>query len=657
MGHSLRLLTVCYPIGLLLFWGSSLIAANADLSLIERLEAADSPRQQQDVLNEIATRTAEGPLSAELTDRLIVELMSDERYGYHQIMRELPELAGDQGFSEQALLVLAKGLSGELIQHYDPAKAISEALSTVHATAGLPGAVFDELIAALEHIAMLNRSAAIEVLAVTRQEDDRHATAMAVILETLNNSDHQHTRSSAIGGLAELAGDQGLSAKVTAGLVRSATTDPYMTVRMDALEALADQNIDQQLEESLSRSLAAEIAAPTHELWGRSSGLRSHSGLGDRATAVLENLHEAPYPDHVVDAWIAQTTGLIPEKSLAALGRAYLRGDLTDTQISTLMKIADAHRRSVDREMIYAMLFVDMQSKALMEALIDFENADDEAIRIRAGYALKRQYRDKDVPDRVADAAARVTIAGSSAEIRAVAASLLSNTQRDRVQRERQLIAAIERHPEDYEIHTAVIDFYGPDRIDDLVIKYAADPGLSVWFRRSIIQELGKRSIGEAGLSADAENKLKEVARDADDYYLVQYAGDTLRTWGIQPPLRVAFLKRENQSMALFVVLISLVIVYLIALIVGLINIFKIPLQTQRNRVAARTAMVIAWLALSAGMMVLLGAGGIGFLGHNSAPSPKATLLWNTPAYAGTPVYIFLTWFLWQRARKVSQKT
>lgn len=655
MGHTLPLLTLRYLTMLLLFWGTPLIAADSDYSLIERLETADSARQQQDILDEIATRIADGPLSVALTDRLIAELMSDEMYGYHHIMRELPKLAGDQGFSEQALLELAKGLSGELIQQYTPAKAISKALSTTHATAGLPEPVFDELIVALEHIAMLNRSAAIEVLAVTRQEDDRHAMVVAAILETLNNNDHQHTRSSAIAGLAELAGDQGISANVLAGLVQSAKTDPYMTVRLDALELLADQDIDETLSGKLSKSLAEEIIAPTHELWERSSGLRNHSGLGDRSTAVLADLHVAPYPDHAVNAWIAQTRAHPLEKALAALRHVYIRGDLTSGQIAELVQIAEISRYAPSREMIYQMLFVELQAGTLMDALVGFENADEEVRRIRAGYALKEQYRVKGVPDRVANAAARVTIAGSNAEIRGIAASLLSNTQRDRVKRENQLIVAIESHPEDYDTHTAVIDFYGPDRIDDLVIKYASDPELSVTFRQSIIQELGKQKTTDAGLSPGAENTLKEVARNASDYNLVQYAGDTLKTWGIKPPLRVALMKRENQSITLFVVLISLVIVNFIAFISGLIAIFNIRVQAERKRVAIRTAMVIAWLALSTGMLVLLGAGGIGFLGHNSLPSPKATLLWNTPAYAGTFVYILLTWILCRRARTVPQ--
>ena len=78
--------------------------------------------------------------------------------------------------------------------------------------------------------------------------------------------------------------------------------------------------------------------------------------------------------------------------------------------------------------------------------------------------ALKQQYDGKEVPDKVADVAARVAIAGSDAELRAIAASLLINTQGDQTQSEHQLIAALKRHPEDYDMYSAIVDFYGPDR-------------------------------------------------------------------------------------------------------------------------------------------------------------------------------------------------
>ncbi len=651
----MRLALAWNPLVLLALCNTPLLAAEADESLVERLEAAGTAREQHDILDVIAERATEQPFSIDLTDRLIAELMSEETYGYHYIMRALPQLAGEDGFSEQSLLKLAEALSGNMTRQYDSARAIAEALSAPHERNGLSNQAFSELVEALEHPSMLNRSAAIKVLAVTRPEDSRYATAMESILRVLNNHDHNDTRNSAITGLARLTRDQAMPPNVLAGLVRSATTDPYMTVRMDALELLAARDIDAQTRTLLSTSLAEEISSPTPETWTLSGGIRARNELGDRATSVLENLHEPPYPDHVIDAWIAQTTGQLPKKSLAALKRVYMRGNLTNSQTSTLMKIADAHRESIDREMIYAMLFVELQAGALMDRLIGFENADDEAIRVRAGYTLKEQYRGKEVPDRVADVAARVALSGSNAELRAIAAGLVSNARRDGGQRESQLIAALERHPDDYDIHTAMIDLYGPDRIDELVINYATNTGISVSFRRHIIRELGKQTITESGLSRGAENTLKDVARNAGDYYLVQYAGDTLKAWGISPPLRVALKNRKNQSIALFVILIGLVIVNFMAAIVALIYVFKFPLSTKdkRKRNVVRSAMVCGWLVLTAGMLAMLAAGGVGFLGHNSAPKPSGTLLWNIPAYVSTVIYVLLTWLLWRQARKV----
>jgi len=654
MSRKLCVTAAWYSLLFLIISGSPGFAADPDESLIERLETATDAREKDVMLDEIQARTAQGPLSVNLTDRLISELMTDERYGYHYLMQTLPQLAGEQGYSEQSLITLAEGLSGPLVQKYSPAKAISETLSAVHSTDGLPDAAFSALILALDHIAMLNRSAAVEVLAATAQEDSRHSAAMTAVLEALNSNDHQHTRSSAIAALKRLTTGPNLPQNVIDVLVEKATTDPYMTVRMDALELLASRNIEDSLSRKLSESLATELITPNHELWGRTSGLREHKSLNDRATQVLADLHEAPYPGHVIAAWTAQSASYEPDKSLEALRPVYERGELTADQIEVIVQVAARHRRASEREKVYAMLFVELQAAALMDALIGLESADDEASRIRSGYALKNQYRESEVPDRVADVAARVSLAGSSAELRALAAGLLSRTYRDREKRESQLIAALARHPDDNDIHTAIIDLYGPERLEELLIEYASDADLSVTFRRRIINDLGRQTVTGAGLSPGAENTLKEVARNADDYYLVQYAGDTLNAWGVQAPLRVALRNRENQSRTLFSILVALLVINLIAAITAVIGVFKYPLEIQEKgkRTIARTAMFSAWLVMTIGILVLLAAGGVGFLGHNSAPKPTATLLWNLPAYAGTVVYVFLTWFLWRQAKK-----
>jgi hypothetical protein len=214
----------------------------------------------------------------------------------------------------------------------------------------------------------------------------------------------------------------------------------------------------------------------------------------------------------------------------------------------------------------------------------------------------------------------------------------------------------VKKHPEDYDVHKVIIDFYGADRLDELVSRYAAESELSISFRTAIIRELGEQTSTEAGLSPDAENALEEVARDTDDYHLMQAAGKTLEAWGNRAPLRVAIMKRENQSMALLGVLGGLVLLNLVAGIVALVSLFKFPLKSwdAGKRKAIRIAMIIGWLALSAGMTVLLAAGVIGFMGHNWAPRPSATLMWNIPAYAGSVIYVLMAWILTRRARQIT---
>ena len=272
-----------------------------------------------------------------------------------------------------------------MTRSWNPATSIAKTLSSVHEKTGLSDEAFSELVRALDHPAMLNRSAAIEVLAITQAEDDRYGKAVQSIYSSLTTNDHQHTRSSAIAALTRLTLDRTLQPNVLDGLVRLATTDPYMTVRMDALELLAARDIDEATRTLLSTSLATEIVSPTHELWARSSGIREHNSLKDRAVTVLGNLHVPPYPDHVISAWIELTRTYEPQRSLEALRPVYERDELTARQIDELVQVAQRHRRAPERELVYAMLFVELQAGTLMDALIGFESADDEESRIRAG--------------------------------------------------------------------------------------------------------------------------------------------------------------------------------------------------------------------------------------------------------------------------------
>jgi hypothetical protein len=108
--------------------------------------------------------------------------------------------------------------------------------------------------------------------------------------------------------------------------------------------------------------------------------------------------------------------------------------------------------------------------------------------------------------------------------------------------------------------------------------------------------------------------------------------------------------------MALFSILVGLVFINLFAIVTALIGIFKYPLHMEEKgkRTIVRSAMFSGWFVMTIGILVLLAAGGIGFLGHNSLPKPTATLLWNLPAYLGTLVYGLLTFLVWQRAKKVA---
>ena len=114
-----------------------------------------------------------------------------------------------------------------------------------------------------------------------------------------------------------------------------------------------------------------------------------------------------------------------------------------------------------------------------------------------------------------------------------------------------------------------------------------------------------------------------------------------------------------RSTLALFVVLIGLVILNPITGIMALVSLFKFSLKSQDHgqRIVIQTANVIGWLAMSAGMTVLLRAGLIGFLGDNALPKTSHTLIWNPPAYVGTVACVLLAWMLRRRSRAAATVT
>ncbi|MDJ0807389.1 MAG: hypothetical protein QNJ78_11200 [Gammaproteobacteria bacterium] len=632
---------------LMMLVNASATAVESDESLVLRLEAATHYTERYALISTLTNRLTTDPLSVEHTDRIVRVIMSNERYIGDRVARILQTLAGERGLSEQSRILIAKWLVRDRAIHFTHQPLIAELL-TVSSTP-MPEEAFTTLERAVQGSISKNSRAILEALALTPPDNSRFERALEAIRVALFSGKYSNMRRDAAMMLARLGQSRPLPSTVIDSLVHVATNDKYMTTRMEALVTLVSQPLAMDLATTLSKSLAAEIITPTPEL-------RERSGfLGSRATEVLGKLHEPPYPDHVVFAWIALTGGQYIDLPLAKLAAVIERGELTPEQYARLNQVAERHHWPDKRQAIYAVLYGQQSAAVLPDVLREFESSGDEKARIRAGYRLLNQFAERGVPREIANIAARVLETGAGSETLVVAAMLLANTREDHRTREEQLSAALERHPYEYGLYTPLVDLVTRDRIDGAVIRYAADNSLAKEFRRHLLRHFAEASGSQTALSAAAEASLKKAARDADDYYVIQHAGEALEAWGANVPLRVFLTKRKHQTTALYVLLITITLTNLGAGFATFISLAGMPLQSRHSGLK-RTGLIVGWLLLSAGMVVLLLVGLLGFFGHNRPPKPNETLIFNIPAYLGTVVYLGLAWLAWRRYRHTSSR-
>lgn len=630
--------TTCALTGLLLYAGA---ARAQDEALIGRLGSADDYQAQLAAVDDIKRRLQSGPLGARDTEALLGLLVYRQQLADRFLATLLPRLAGGEGLREQELNLIAAGLASDVVYQYGSAAEIGEALNA--AAARLPDEAFASLIAAVQHVAVLNARAAMEVLAQTPPDDARYSVVLEAMRRALEQSASAYGRSQTATLLGRLGAQAPLPATVVDTLTLAATDDADGTVRLDALEVLTRQPIDAQTRSLLSRAIAESIIDPGAN--PPSSVLR-----GDDATArtaeLLAALHELPYPEHVVDALIRSLWRSVVPETLALLAAVVERDELTTAQRDDFERAARMARRFEQRAAIYATLYPSLSDAQLASASMVFTTAGDSEDRVKAGYQLLEHYRRSGVPDDVAESVAEVLSADVDSESRHIAARLLLATGDD--SREREVIEALRRHADDYEFNMPVIEQIAAADPAQLVVEFASDETLPAQFRSFVLHPLLLAADPDAGLAPALTRQLARVARGADDYALIQKAGDTLDAWGEDPPVRVALTNRANQSLALFVVWCVLAGSAVIAGLVGLVRLSTMPLRSARK--AWRLGLVGGWTLITGSVLVLLAGGLLGFLGHNSVPLPIDTLKFNLPGFVGAVALIVTAWLVLRRA-------
>ncbi|MDJ0926058.1 MAG: hypothetical protein QNJ73_00290 [Gammaproteobacteria bacterium] len=523
-------------------------------------------------------------------------------------------------------------------------------LKSSQQTRRLPAAAYEALIMALNNRAMSNRYFAIEALATMPADDPRHDAMLDALVNTLAMHDHQHTRSAVILALASRPAAQPLPPAALATIENAALTDPYMTVRMDALELLRDEQVVPEVRDRLAQSLVTELIQPTSDLWERSRGLRQHKGLQERGVRLLRDWYEHPYPAFVVDAFVAHTRAFDASTSLVVLEGIRVRGELTPQQRDELLRIASSEHHARARPGIYRMLGEIQDDAAAAEAVSIMQTGEDRVARLRAAYGVQSYYADRPIPAEVAAVAHDVMRDSGDEELRGMAADLVARGPGDREAREAKLIDAVKRHDRIAGIEQALVDLYGPGNLQALVTRYADDESLSPYFRASLIRRLEKSADGQLALGADTQSSLRRAAADTSNYWLVETISDTYETADLRLSWQM-FLKRErNHFAALSLAWLTCMAANLFFGLASLYWLFSAPVGSNR-KAAGQFGLLFIWLVLVVAILGAAAAAVVSSLGHTSSPPVSQVLTWSIPLYLVTVMHVVFALSLRRRAR------
>ena len=618
--------------------------APVDEALVARFEAARVAEEQQKIAVEINQGLADGPISGALKERLIEVLASSPSLGHSRYTAILQALGAPTEFSVASINAIAAGLVTDGITHDWPAYEIIRKILTAYQQAhGLPGEGYARLKQALR--SQRPYWIVIEVLATIAEDDPRHGDAFAAIVSALGEHDHYGIRSAAIAAIQQMTSGRSLSVRTLSALQQSALSDEYISVRLEAIELLTKQKLSAQRQQIVGRSLAQELVAPTPGLWQRSP---SKYSLADRymlAIELLTKLYEPPYPDHVIDALIMQTKSFAADQCVELLRANRPAGGFSDDHRKKLEAIAAGHHNDALRAALFELVAPQLDANSLQRTVNAFANETGSSARLTAGFALLNHYGDSEVPAPVVDLAERILRTAKDDKLQRVAAILIARGDEAFASREQKLLASLSSSGPYASAYHGFVELYGEDRFEDLLVRYAADTSVPVWFRSNVILALGQRATADATLSGPAKDALLQAAQTTSDYQLINAVQSALTAWRIKVPMTVHLKSKSTHSKALFGLLILCTVINLLVCLVVLVRIFTAP-RREGAGVAKRIYMALGWLLLSVGMLVLLAFAVIGFLGHNSLPSPRDTLMVQIPAYIGTVVYLIIAWLI-----------
>lgn len=631
-----------------LVWAATAQGAEGDDQLIANWVAATESQAEQADTMAVLERMAASPMSAEHINEIIRLAMTDKDLAYRYAAELVAAATIHSPLSEQALVYLARGLNSELNYRHQGTTEVVQALSTT--STRLPDSVYTTLVAGLD---TSRRRSQIHVLAATASDTERFASTTATFQKVIeSNPIYYPMREAAIAGLKTLSTSAPLPQSTLNLLTDLVQTDARMDIRVAALELLASYSLDESTEIALTDSIARAFLQPS-DAWDQLHSKFAELAL--RAARALIQLHDSPYPSQVGDVMLQILRGAKELESGAVLISDFVQQqDLTDDQFQQLTAWLERYDQYVPHTKIILSIPIRPLSEDLLaDTHLNFANATDDTLRIQSGYRLLYHYRESGVPKAVSDRAVSYVTNSGTTEMAQVSLHLLMNAIGGVQQYEPQIISALAMHKDNFRSYRKFLRIFSGRDSDALFLKYAANEDMPGRLRTDIIYLQLPVNDTNTGLSPEVKKSLLEIARDSRQNSVVQAAGRVLEAYAVKPPLRVALKNRDNQSTALSVLFGVMLLLNSLAFLLGLFAKLNIPkLDADGNVTKTRRVVpVLIWLFASAVMAVLLVGALIGFIGHNSAPPPGYSFLWNVPAYIGTTIYILSAYYSLRKHR------
>lgn len=480
---------------------------------------------------------------------------------------------------------------------------------------------------------------------------DADDEAVAKAIAALAAGPHASARRAAIEELSGLSQSALLPERAITTLLTTAKSDAYISNRLEATRLLASLPITEATKAALGQSWAEELTNPRGPEWNNVLVPISAADVHREITNLLATFYDPPYPDHVIEAWIAELRIFAASDAVALLQKVRSSQGLSEEQIGNI-KLMGARANTVEmRHSIFGLVAEPLDDGLLARTVDEFEHARNTSDRLYAGYALKFHFSDRRVPAGVVAAAGRVIQRDKYPEVRGVAAALIARGETAFDERENVLLAALGNDSSNHEMSNAILGLYGDDRLQELVTRYVADPAAPRAIKIYALQELRKRDRPEESLAPATRAALIEAAWATSDYYLIASIRGTLEDWNNETPWIVYLKSSDVQSRALFVLFAICGLLVSIGGLAALVFVLRRPYQGPRAG-TKRTSAVLGWIGLSIAMLGLLAFAFLGFLGHNYAPKPTHTLVFNIPLYVGTLIYLSLAGVIIARAKR-----